>query len=86
MSWLVSYVQMAFEIYNWLIIIRVFLSWLPHDSSAIVFRFIYEVTEPVLSVFRKLIGTRMAIDFSPVLAILVLQLAQTLIVELLKSI
>lgn len=86
MSWLVPYVNMAFEVYNWLIIIRVFLSWIPHDPYKPVFRFLYEVTEPFLAIFRKLMGTRMAIDFSPILAIIVLQFLQSIIVSLISSI
>ena len=81
---LIPYVRIAFEVYNWLIIIRVFLSWIPHDPYKPVFRFIYEITEPVLAPFRKLIGRRMALDFSPVIAIVVLQLVESLVLDLLR--
>lgn len=82
---LIPYVRIAFEVYNWLIIIRVFLSWIPHDPYKPVFRFIYEITEPVLAPFRKLIGRRMTIDFSPVIAIVVLQLVESLVLDILRS-
>lgn len=82
---LIPYVRTAFEVYNWLIIIRVFLSWIPHDPYKPVFRFIYEITEPVLSPFRKMIGRRMMIDFSPVIAIIVLQFIEMLVLNLLRN-
>lgn len=81
---LIPYVRTAFEVYNWLIIIRVFLSWIPHDPGKPVFRFIYDITEPVLTPFRRLLGGRMMLDFSPIIAIIVLQLLETLVVELLR--
>lgn len=75
---------MAFEVYNWLIIVRVFLSWIPHDPHRPIFRFIYEITEPVLAPFRRLMGGRMMIDFSPIIAIIVLQFVEMLIVDFLR--
>ncbi len=75
---------MAFEVYNWLIIVRVFLSWIPHDPYRPVFRFIYEITEPVLAPFRRLMGGRMMIDFSPIIAIIVLQFVERLIIDILR--
>ena len=82
---IIPYLRIAFEVYNWLIIIRVFLSWIPHDPRKPIFRFLYEITEPVLAPFRRLIGTRMAIDFSPVLAIIVLQLVESMIIRLIAG-
>ena len=80
---IIPYLKIAFEVYNWLIIIRVFLSWIPHDPRKPIFRFLYEITEPVLAPFRRLIGLRTAIDFSPVIAIIVLQLVESVIIRLL---
>lgn len=79
------YVRVAFEVYSWLIIIRVFLSWIPHDPYKPIFRFIYEITEPFLAPFRKLIGRTMAIDFSPIIAIVVLRLIESLVLNLLNN-
>lgn len=74
----------AFEVLNWLIIIRVLLSWIRHDPSHPVIKFIYEVTEPILAPFRKMIPSRpgMPIDFSPFLAILAIQFVQSIILGL----
>lgn len=84
MAQLEQYVRIAFEVYNWLIIIRVFLSWIPHDPYKPIFRFLYEITEPVLGFFRKLIKTRMAIDFTPILAIIALQFLETIVISLIR--
>jgi YggT family protein len=77
-------VRTAFEVFNWLIIIRVLLSWIRHDPYHPVFRFIYEVTEPILIPFRRLIPPRpgMPIDWSPFLAILVLQFVERIVLRL----
>ena len=77
-------VRTAFEILNWLIIARVLLSWIRHDPYHPVIRFIYEITEPVLKPFRRLIPPRpgMPIDWSPIIAILVLQFIERAVLRL----
>lgn len=68
-----------FEVINWLIVIRVVLSLLRMENmDNPVLRFIISITEPILEPFRRLqfnssIGRNMMIDFSPVLAMLVIQ-------------
>lgn len=86
MTWLIPYIRIAFEVLDWLIIIRVLLSWIPHDPYNPIFRFIYEITEPVLAPFRRLLGRRMMVDFSPILAIFAIQLVEMLVIDLLRVI
>jgi YggT family protein len=76
--------DVAFEILNWLILARVLLSWVSRDYSNPVIRFVYEFTEPILAPIRKLMPrSSMPIDFSPILAVLLLQLIRKLIFGLL---
>lgn len=77
---LIGLVDLAFRVYYWLIIIRVLLSWFRIPSGRYflpVYRFIFEMTEPFLAFFRRLMPSVMVggggIDFSPIVAILVLQ-------------
>ncbi len=76
-----SVIRTAFEVLNWLIIIRVLLSWIKHDPYHPIIKFIYEVTEPILMPFRRLIPMRpgMPIDWSPFIAILVLQFVERIL-------
>jgi len=77
---LVTIIDIAFEVLDWLIIARVLLSWVRLDPYHPVVRFIYETTEPILAPFRRIMprGT-MPVDFSPFIAILVLQLVKSLL-------
>jgi len=83
MNSLVVIIKVAFDVMTWLIIARVLLSWFPHNPYNPVIRFIYEVTEPILSPFRRLLpSTPLPIDFSPIIAILVLQALEKLLISL----
>jgi len=82
-------IYLALTIYAWLIVARTVLSWLqPRRGSAVFrdFRVLFDVTEPYLALFRRLLPmTRIGavgIDFSPVVALLVLFIAIQILVRL----
>ncbi|MDN5325574.1 MAG: YggT family protein [Moorella sp. (in: firmicutes)] len=82
MQTLAVLVRVAFEVLNWLIIARILISWFPHDPNNPIMRFIYEITEPVLAPFRRIMPrTTLPIDFSPIIAVLVLQLVEHLLIN-----
>lgn len=74
------------NVYSWLIIIRILLSWIPLPESAFlrsIYRALFQLTEPYLALFRRIIPTvgagGMGIDLSPMLAILVIFLVENLL-------
>ena len=76
-------IHIAFRVYYVLIFLRVLMSWIPMGNNS-VSRFIYETTEPVLGLFRKLIPPRPSfpLDFSPILAFIVLELIESILLRL----
>lgn len=69
------------NIYMWVIIIRALLSWVNPDPYNPIVQFLYKVTEPVLHKVRQWIPMRgMAIDFSPIIVILVIYFLQTFLI------
>jgi YggT family protein len=85
-----EYVNSLFLVYIILIFIRVLLSWIPrmpyNPTLRAVVDFIHQVTDPYLNIFRRFLpplgGRGMAIDISPILAIIVLLIAQGVVVGL----
>ncbi|MCL2817415.1 MAG: YggT family protein [Clostridiales bacterium] len=80
-------VSFVFYAYTLLVFVRVILSWVPHDRTLFIFRLIYDLTEPFLGFFRRLIPIRsgMPFDFSPIIAILALQLSRSLLLKILGN-
>ncbi len=71
------------EILEFLIFIRIILSWFRIGPYNPISRVIYELTEPILSLARNLIyktgiNTGM-FDFSPIIAILILRIIQLVV-------
>lgn len=66
----------------WIVIAGAVLSWVNPDPYNPIVRFIYNVTEPVLSRLRsRLPVTFGGIDFSPIVVLLGIVFAQTFIVN-----
>ena len=61
--------------YGWLIIAYVLMSWFPASGAIAEIRQVLgTVVEPYLSIFRRFVPPIGAVDISPIIAILVLQL------------
>ncbi|HHV57019.1 MAG TPA: YggT family protein [Firmicutes bacterium] len=82
---LYNVVARLFDLYNLLILIRLLLSWVNPDPYAPWVRFIYQLTEPFLEPFRRLLPPVGMIDFSPLLALLVLSFIRRLVLSLILN-
>lgn len=70
-------------IYNVLLIIRILLSWFPNlDWSNPLLSALGQVTDPYLNLFRSIIPPLGGIDFSPILAFIVLQFVRSALTQL----
>lgn len=74
-----------FQIYFWLILVRCLLSFVQTlDWSKQPYSALRDVTDLYLDIFRKLIPPFSGIDFSPVIAVIVLQILNYLLIYLLS--
>ena len=79
-------VSTLFYFYYLLIIIRIFLSWIPSiDWLSQPLAGIRSVTDPFLNIFRGLIPPIGMLDISPIVAIILLQILQGIIVGFLSG-
>ena len=81
--YIIVIVNTAFTVLIWLIIGRCILSFVSHNPYQPIIKFVYDITEPIMSPFRRLLPSAGGIDFSPILAILALSLVQNLVIRLL---
>lgn len=72
---LVLIIQRLIHIYNLLIVVYVLLTWIPGASQSGLGRLLGRLVEPYLSVFDQFIPPIFGISFSPMFAILLLELA-----------
>ncbi|MHB1356322.1 MAG: YggT family protein [Anaerolineae bacterium] len=79
MRYLSTFVSILSQVLSMAILARVLLSWVPSLQQSRLGRFIYEITEPILSPIRRIIPPLGMLDLSPFIAMVVIQvLAQLL--------
>jgi YggT family protein len=61
-----------------LIVIRVIMSWVSPNPSSAIGRFLFDVTDPLLLPFQKVLPPMAGLDFSPILALVAIQVLQSL--------
>jgi YggT family protein len=83
---LAKLINFVLSAYIWIIIGRAIISWVNPDPYNPIVRFLYEVTEPVLSRVRRFIPAFIGgIDFSPMIVILVIIFLQSFLVPTLQQ-
>jgi len=70
------------QIYNILIIARVFASWIVRNPYNRVYHFLITITEPVLGLIRRILPPIMGLDLSPIIAFFLLDLLSRLLASL----
>ena len=91
---LLATLALALKIYSWFLIIWVIMSWLVqfdvintrNQFVAMIWQFLYRITEPVLGPIRRLMPNLGPIDISPIVLILLLFFLQRMIFNLRLSI
>lgn len=78
---IVKGINNIFNLYFFLIILRIFMSWIPNvDWAKQPWQTLREVCDIYLELFRKIIPPFNGLDFSPIIALLVLQIVQNVII------
>ncbi len=83
MIWLMNFIDLLFSALTLAIIARAFLSWLPMDPYNPIIRIVHQITDPILAPLQRVIPPMGMMDISPIVALVILQVLQTLIHNLL---
>lgn len=77
--------SIAFSLYSFILFVRIILSWVSVNPYNPIIRFITEISDPYLNIFRRLLPPRPGIpfDFSPIIAIFALQLISGIVLRIL---
>ena len=82
MDFVLNIVLRLVELYQWALIIYIFMSWFPNARDTGIGQFLTRICEPFLEPFRRIIPPLGMIDISPIVAFIVLRLAVSGLSEL----
>lgn len=81
----ISFIHILATVLVIAIIIRALMSWImPQDGSGLT-RVLLDITEPILAPIRRVLPPVAGIDFSPILAMILVQLVSQLVTTLLAN-
>ncbi len=64
------------RVLNIIILADIVLSWIPIDRRNPIVVFVHEITEPLLGPIRRVMTSIAGFDFSPIVAIIILEVAE----------
>ena len=77
---LYTVINNIFNLLQLIIMIRIFLSWIPHDPYNQFIRLVYKIADIILEPIREAVPLHgMGFDFSPILAFFLLGFAKKLV-------
>jgi len=77
---LVDFISLLLSLYTWVIIAGALISWVNPDPYNPIVQILRRVTEPVLRPIRNVLARYQAgLDFSPLVAILIIQFIQRVV-------
>lgn len=79
---LIQLVQAVGMILTVLVFARVIVSWVSPDPRNPLVAFIYRTTEPMLGPIRNLLPVTGGLDFSPLILLVLIQVAERLLIQL----
>ena len=82
---MIDIINILFEVLIWLLMIRIILTWLPHNRFHPIIDFIYKTTEPLLKPFRDMINPVGGVDLSPIIVFFLLRLIQRYLISFFNS-
>jgi YggT family protein len=71
-NYLHTFAQVLIYLYIAAIVLRALAFWFVNDDRGLLMGFLFDVTEPVLAPLRRIVPGGLGVDFSPMIAVLVL--------------
>ena len=82
---IIGLVRLLFELYALVLFVRVLLSWIQVDPYNPLVKIIYQLTEPLLAPIRRVLPQGGGLDFSPMVALIVVLIVEQIVLTLLNS-
>ncbi len=85
MTGIAAVVQLFIQLYTFIILARVLMSWINIDPYSPLARAIFNLTEPLLAPVRNLLPPAAGLDFSPIIVLVLLQVLGQMLVTMLSG-
>ena len=85
MNLLADFVDLVFTLLSLAILARVLLSWVRVSPYHPAVELLYQITDPILAPLRRIIPPVGMMDISPIIAMLLLQIIQQVLLSIIRG-
>jgi|LSQX01.2.fsa_nt_gb YggT family protein len=78
-GFILLFIRFLASAFNICLLVRIFLPFFTGMQGGRLYQFVYEITEPVLGPIRRVIPPMMGLDFSPMIAMMLVSLLRSVI-------
>jgi YggT family protein len=78
---LITLISYLFNALTLLLVARALLSWFDPGMRSSVGKILVDITEPILGPIRRMIPSAGGLDFSPIIAIILLQFVERIVLQ-----
>lgn len=79
------FIVMLVQIYSFIMLARVLMSWVNIDPNSPLARTLYDLTEPLLRPVRNALPPTAGIDFSPMIVMILLQVLGQILISMFSA-
>jgi len=83
MLYFIQIISVIFQLYTYMILIRIFATWIPEINNSRFVQWIAFYVDPYLNLFRQIIPPLGMIDISPIVAMFALFFIEKIVLQLL---
>mgnify|MGYP001041874306 CR=1 FL=1 len=84
-GFIILFIRFLIGAFNICLLIRIFLPYFMGFQGSRLYQFVYEITEPVLGPIRRVIPPVLGLDFSPMVAMLLVSMVSRVLAALLSK-
>ena len=81
----IQLVQTLFQVYSFILLARVLITWFQVDPYNPIIRILYQLTEPLLAPIRRLLPQTGMMDFSPIVAFIAITVVERIVISMMAS-
>lgn len=81
----IQLVQTLFQVYSFILLARVLITWFQVDPYNPIVRILYQLTEPLLAPIRRLLPQTGMMDFSPIVAFIAITVLERIVISMMLS-
>ena len=81
--YLTTFIDIFFNIYNFILLARVLITWMPHRPHNAFANFCFDVTDPPINFIKNIIRDPVIASFAPIFLVITMEIVSSILHKIL---